>query len=65
MKIFKIMLQSFLLMAAVFTFSACSEDGPAEEMGENIDEMTQDTGNQIEDMCEDAKEGMNANDTDC
>ncbi len=65
MKFIKILLQSFLVMAAVFAFSACSQDGPAEQMGENIDEMTEDTGNQIEDMCEEAKEGMNAADTDC
>ena len=44
--------------------SACSE-GPAEEAGENIDEIVEDAGNAVEDACEDAKEATNAKDKDC
>jgi predicted small secreted protein len=56
-----------------FGLSGCdTDDGPAEEMGKAIDdagENTQDAakkaGNAVEDACEDAKEGVDANDTDC
>ena len=51
--------------------SACSE-GPAEEAGENIDEIVEDAGNAVEDAgnavedaCEDVKEATDAKDKDC
>ncbi|HDY84236.1 hypothetical protein LCGC14_0507700 [marine sediment metagenome] len=49
-----------------FAVSACdNNDGPAEKAGESIDNATTDMGNAVEDACEKAKEGVNAQDTDC
>lgn len=60
-----ILLMATLLMSG-FMLSACDVDeGGPEEMGENIEQTADDVGNDIEDACEDAKEGMNADDTDC
>ena len=36
-----------------------------ERAGEEIDNAANDAGNAIEDACEEAKEGMGADDTDC
>ncbi|WP_100656441.1 hypothetical protein [Alteromonas flava] len=51
---------------ATFTFflSACGDD-TAEETGEKIDEVITDAGNAVEDACENVKEGVKAEDTDC
>jgi predicted small secreted protein len=62
-----------IAIVAAFGLSGCdTDDGPAEEMGQAIDdagENTQDAakkaGNAVEDACEDVKEGVDANDTDC
>ncbi|MFW8591601.1 hypothetical protein ACOI22_12415 [Glaciecola sp. 2405UD65-10] len=57
---------STLLLSAmfVFTVAACS-DGPAEDAGEEFDQVVEDAGNAVEDACEDVKEGANAEDQDC
>jgi len=64
----KITLKKFstLLLSIMFAFSlaACSE-GPAEEAGEELDEIATDAGNAVEDACEDAKEATDAKDKDC
>ncbi|WP_439134995.1 hypothetical protein [Pseudomaricurvus sp.] len=63
-------IKHLLLLATLaltgLTLSACdvNEGGP-EELGENIEQTADDIGNDIEDACEEAKEGMNASDTDC
>ncbi|NAX20278.1 hypothetical protein [Vibrio sp. V39_P1S14PM300] len=44
---------------------ACSDDNSAEDVGEKIDQAVTDTGNAIEDSCENLKESANAQDTDC
>lgn len=62
-----------LAIIAAFGTSGCdSNDGPAEEMGEalddtgdNVEDAADDAGDAIEDACEDAKEGADAEDTDC
>lgn len=50
-------------------FSACflaaCDQGPAEQAGEQIDEAVTETGNQIEDACEEVKEGVDADNTNC
>ena len=58
---------SIMLVAATFTLglSACDTDGPAEDAGEKMDNAATDTGNAIEDACENVKEGAGADDTDC
>ena len=48
----------------IFTLSACS-DGPAEDAGEELDKIVTDAGNEVEDACEDVKEGAGAKDEDC
>ncbi|MDU0352974.1 hypothetical protein RS130_02660 [Paraglaciecola aquimarina] len=70
MKIFKTMTTAAITLTALFALSAC--DGEAENAGEEVDdamskveEKAKDAGNAIEDLCEDAKEGVNAKDTDC
>lgn len=55
------------LAAIVFTgfmLSACNE-GPAERMGEDIDNAVNDAGNAIEDACEDALNAVNAANSNC
>mgnify|MGYP000392106422 FL=1 len=53
-----------LLVLLTAGLSACS-DNKAENAGEKVDEMIQDAGNAVEDVCEDVKEGMKAEDPDC
>lgn len=60
----------YLSMIAItmimFVSAGCEmNDGGAEKMGENIDNAITDTGNAIEDACENVKEGVNAKDQDC
>jgi len=62
MQTFKTML---LVFAAAFFLQACQQDGPFEEAGENIDEAVEDTGDAIENACEEAKEAAGAEDEDC
>lgn len=54
-----------LLLSSVFLAACDVDEGGPEEVGENIEEAYQDAGNKVEDLCEDAKEGMNAEDSDC
>ncbi|MGY0563476.1 MAG: hypothetical protein ACW7DR_12470 [Paraglaciecola chathamensis] len=62
------LLKKFTLLAMVFSsltlVTACN-DNNAEEAGEKVDEMVTDTGNAIEDACEDVKDGAGAEDNDC
>ncbi|AEE24938.1 hypothetical protein [Paraglaciecola chathamensis] len=62
------LLKKFTLLAMVFSsltlVTACN-DNNAEEAGEKVDEMVTDTGNAIEDACEDVKDGAGADDNDC
>lgn len=62
-----------ILIIGSFGIAGCDRDeGPAEEAGESLDEAgeqleetAEDAGNAIEDACEDVKEGVDAEDTDC
>lgn len=55
-----------IMLLSLTTLTACDRDeGGMEEMGEKMDEAATDFGNAIEDGCEDMKEGVNADDTDC
>ena len=62
------LLKKFTLLAMVFSsltlVTACN-DNNAEEAGEKVDEMVTDTGNALEDACEDVKDGAGADDNDC
>ncbi|MBK8972836.1 MAG: hypothetical protein IPM37_16430 [Hahellaceae bacterium] len=49
-----------------FALQACdANDGPMESAGEQVDKAATDMENAVEDACEEAKEGMKAEDTDC
>lgn len=48
MKLSKLSL-TFLAMLFALGLSACSQDGPAEEAGESIDNAVEDAGDTIED----------------
>jgi len=47
------------------TIAGCDNDGPAERAGEKIDNTMEKMGNQVEDACEEAKEGANLDNQDC
>ncbi|WP_226649074.1 hypothetical protein [Microbulbifer variabilis] len=57
---------SLVILATVFSFSlaACGKQS-AETLGERIDKKAEQAGNQIEDTCEEVKEGLNTKDKDC
>lgn len=63
MKNLKYFTTTLLALTAVFALSAC--DGEAENAGEKLDEVVTDAGNAVEDACEDVKEGVKAEGTDC
>lgn len=63
MKVHRLLL---IALIAIFGVAGCDAgDGPAEEMGEAIDDTAEDASNAVEDACEDVKEGAGADDTDC
>lgn len=50
----------------MFGLGACVErDGPAEELGENIDEAAAEVSEGAEDACEELADGVNADDANC
>jgi hypothetical protein len=54
---------SFFLIGAI---AGCEEQqGPMEQAGEKIDNTFDKAGNQVEDACEEVKEGVNADDPNC
>ena len=53
-------------LVSALGFIGCeTNDGPAEDVGEALDEAGENTADAIEDACEEAKEGADAEDTDC
>jgi predicted small secreted protein len=64
MKNFKYLTILTILLASMTLLTGCGDD-KAEEAGEKIDEMVTDAGNAVEDACEDVKEGVKAENTDC
>ncbi|GAB2878380.1 hypothetical protein ACCI51_08900 [Microbulbifer echini] len=56
----------FSIMLSVFALAACDiNEGPAEELGESVDQTADKIGNSVEDACEEVKEGVQAKDTNC
>jgi predicted small secreted protein len=64
MKNFKYLAILSLLLTSMTFLSGCGDD-TAEDAGKKVDEVVTDAGNAIEDACEDVKEGVKAEDTDC
>jgi hypothetical protein len=64
MKNISILFNSSLLILAS-TFLVACESGTMEKAGETADEAITDVGNKTEDLCEQVKEGVKAEDTDC
>ncbi len=60
----KKVLMSFVIAMLATGLSACN-DSNAEKVGENIDETLTEAENKLEDMCENAKEGMKLEDQEC
>lgn len=54
-----------LLAFSLVLFGCETNDGSAEKVGEKMDKAYTDSANAVEDACEDVKEGVNAEDTDC
>ncbi|TMP28387.1 hypothetical protein CWB99_11770 [Pseudoalteromonas rubra] len=48
----------------ILGLAGCS-DGPAEDAGERVDEAITDVQNKAEDLCEKAKENLNAENENC
>ncbi len=60
-KSFSMICRALLIMfafAGVGMLAACDNDGPAEEMGEKIDNTVEDTGDAIDDAAEDAGDAI-------
>lgn len=55
---------AMLLVIFSLGLTAC-DDGPAEDLGERIDDATTDAGNAIEDACEDVKDAAGADNKNC
>lgn len=53
---------ALLLLAGV---TGCEDQTSAEDVGESIDDAATEMRNAAEDACEDMKEGMNADNTNC
>lgn len=53
-----------IALFASFFIMGC-EDNHAEDAGERIDEAVTDVQNGVEDACEEVKEGVNAEETNC
>ena len=53
-----------IFLAAAFT-AACEEKGPMEELGADLDEMADEVEQAVDDACEELKEQVDAQDTDC
>jgi hypothetical protein len=64
MKNFKYFTILTILLASMTLLTGCGDDD-AGDAGKKIDEVVTDAGNAIEDACEDVKEGVKAEDTDC
>lgn len=64
MKNFKYLTILSILLTSMALLSGCGDD-KAENAGEKLDQVVTDTGNAIEDACEEVKEGVKAEDTDC
>ena len=54
-----------LILLAAAGLYACEEQGPMEELGEDIDQAAEEMGQAVDDACENIKEGAGAEDTDC
>ncbi|QYK01389.1 hypothetical protein [Shewanella psychrotolerans] len=64
MKLLKRIASTSLMLLLSTGLMACS-DNKAENAGEKVDELLQDTGNAVEDVCEDVKESVEAKNPDC
>lgn len=53
MKFSQSVLAALLASALAFTLSACDDQGPMEEAGEEVDEAVDDTGDAIDDATDD------------
>lgn len=52
------------ILFSAFLLTAC-EEGPAERMGERIDDAVTDAGNAVEDACEEVLDAVNSANQNC
>lgn len=53
-----------LMMVSALGLAACDE-GPAEDLGERLDDAATDIGNAVEDACEDVRNAAGADNPNC
>ncbi len=53
------------LLLSLGMLVACENEGPAERAGEAIDDTADEIADTAEDACEELKDGVGADDTDC
>lgn len=61
MKWVRIFAAMALTTGVVFGTAGCKEEGPAEEMGEDLDEAMDDAGDAIEDAADDIEDSVDRN----
>jgi hypothetical protein len=50
--------KGFAVLLMMWSLLACSRDGPAERLGEGIDEAIEDTGEAIDDAVDDVEDAV-------
>ena len=54
-----------LALTALMGIAGCERSGPAERLGERIDDATEEIGDTVDDACEDIKEAAGADNDNC
>lgn len=55
---------TMLFLVSLMGLTACNE-GPAEQMGRDLDEAADDVADAIDDACEDVRDAVGAQDPNC
>lgn len=59
MALLRLLSATSLALAATLGLAACEEEGPAEQLGEQVDESTEEAGEAIEEAGEEAEDAAN------
>lgn len=55
---FKTIVALFLMAILAFAFVGCEKDGPAEELGEKVDDAIDDAGDAMEDAADEVEDAI-------